>query len=57
MSVKTLSGELEQEYYHLLDRLGERVDSLGLDPDSEEVQAELSFWFGADIAINVGAGA
>lgn len=54
MSVKTLSGELEQEYYHAVNRVAERIESLGLDPAAPEVFAEVEDWFGTDFAVEVG---
>lgn len=53
MSVKTLSGELEQEYYHAVNRVAERIESLGLDPAAEEVFWEVETWFGTEFAIAV----
>lgn len=53
MSVKSLAGELEQEYYHAVNRVAERIESLGLDPAAEEVFAETAAWFGRDFAFEV----
>lgn len=53
MSVKTLSGELEQEYYHAVNRVAERIESLGLDPAAKEVFWEVETWFGPEFAIAV----
>lgn len=53
MSVKTLAGELEQEYYHAVNRVAERIESLGLDPNAPEIRQEVEYWFGFDIAERV----
>lgn len=53
MSVKTLAGELEQEYYHAVNRVAERIESLGLDPKDDDIRAEVKFWFGGQFAEDV----
>jgi hypothetical protein len=40
---------MQAEFQHLLERLTERVDSLGLDEDSKEVKAVIEFWFGDSV--------
>lgn len=49
MSLSTLRSEAEAEFEHLMERLTERVDQLGLDEDSPEVKEVIRFWFGDSI--------
>lgn len=49
MSLSTLRTEMQGEFQHLLERITERVDSLGLDEDSKEVKEVIEYWFGASI--------
>lgn len=53
MSVKTLSGELEQEYWHAVNRVVDRIESLGLDLEADEVQVEVAAWFGPDFVTDM----
>lgn len=46
MSLATLQGELELELEHTVDRVLDRVDTLGLDPLSEEVLGKIGGVFG-----------
>lgn len=49
MSLSTLNSELKGEFEHLMERLTERVDQLGLDEDSKDVKKVIEYWFGASI--------
>jgi hypothetical protein len=49
MSLSTLRSETEAEFEHLMERLVERVDQLGLDEDSAEVKDIIRYWFGDSV--------
>jgi hypothetical protein len=49
MSLSTLNSELEAEFEHLMERITERVDQLGLDEGSEDVKGVIRYWFGDSI--------
>jgi hypothetical protein len=49
MSLSTLRSEMQSEFQHLLERLTERVDQLGLDEDSKEVKEVIEYWFGPSV--------
>jgi len=49
MSLKALEGDLQGEFEHLMERLVERVDQLGLDEDAKEVKEQIRYWFGDSI--------
>jgi hypothetical protein len=49
MSLATLRTEVEAEFEHLMGRLTECVDQLGLDEDSPEVKEVIKYWFGDSV--------
>lgn len=49
MSLQTLRNEMEPEFEHLMERLTERVDQLGLDEDAKEVKDLIEYWFGESV--------
>lgn len=49
MSLKTLNQDLETEFEHLMERITEHVDQLGLDETCQDVKDLIDYWFGASI--------